>query len=205
MTSIAAAHWDLVFWQHRGQVRVAVQGPESKASPAPVPDEAMFFGIVFSLGTSLSRLPASRLVDGSAELPGATRRSFWLDGSAWRMPDYDNAEGFVRRLVRQDVLVRDPVVVAALRGAPADLSERTVQRRFLAATGLTRGAVRQISRARQAAVLIQEGLPVHQVVYRLGYFDQPHLARSLTRYIGRTATQLRAEDPPEPLSLLYKT
>jgi hypothetical protein len=41
--------------------------------------------------------------------------------------------------------------------------------------------------------------------YQLGYFDQPHLARSLTRYIGRTATQLRAEDPPEPLSLLYKT
>ena len=205
MTSIAAAHWDLVFWQHRGQVRVAVQGPESKASPAPVPDDATFFGIVFSLGTSLSWRPASRLVDGSAELPGATRRSFWLDGSAWRMPDYDNAEGFVRRLVRQDVLVRDPVVAAALRGASADVSERTVQRRFLAATGLTRGAVRQISRARQAAVLIQEGLPVHQVVYRLGYFDQPHLARSLTRYIGRTATQLRAEDPPEPLSLLYKT
>ena len=205
MTSIAAVHWDLVFWQHRGQVRVAVQGPESKASPAPVPEDATFFGIVFSLGTSLSQLPASRLVDGSAELPGATRRSFWLDGSAWRLPDYDNAEGFVRRLVRQDVLVRDPLVAAALRGAPADVSERTVQRRFLAATGLTRGAVRQIGRARQAAVLIAGGLPVHQVAYRLGYFDQPHLARSLTRYIGRTVTQLRAEDPPEPLSLLYKT
>jgi hypothetical protein len=205
MTSIAAAHWDLVFWQHRGQVRVAVQGPESKASPAPVPEDATFFGIIFSLGTSLAHLPVSRLVDDSAELPGATRRSFWLDGSAWRLPDYDNAEGFVRRLVRQDVLVRDPVVVAALRGAPADVSERTVQRRFLAATGLTRDAIRQIGRARQAAVLIQEGLPVHQVVYQLGYFDQPHLARSLTRFIGRTVTQLRAGDPPEPLSLLYKT
>ena len=205
MTSIAAAHWDLVFWQYRGQVRVAVQGPESKASPAPVPADATFFGIIFSLGTSLSHLPVSRLVDGSAELPGATRRSFWLDGSAWRLPDYDNAEGFVRRLARQDVLVRDPVVVAALRGAPADVSERTVQRRFVAATGLTRGAVRQIGRARQAAVLIQEGLPVDQVVYQLGYFDQPHLARSLTRYIGRTVTQLRAGNPSEPLSLLYKT
>src|SRR5689334_22066275 len=201
MTSIAAAHWDLVFWQYRGQVRVAVQGPESRASPAPVPDDATFFGIVFSLGTSLSHLPVSRLVDGSAELPGATRRSFWLDGSAWRLPDYDSAEGFVRRLVRQDVLVRDPVVVAALRGAPADVSERTGQRRFLAATGITRGAIRQIGRARQAAVLIQEGLPVDQIVHQLGYFDQPHLAR----YIGRTVTQLRAVDPSEPLSLLYKT
>ena len=191
MTSIATVHWDLVFWQHRGQVRVAVQGPEPKASPAPVPEDATFFGIVFSLGTSLSHLPVNRLVNGSAEIPDATRRSFWLNGSAWCLPDYDNAEGFVRRMVREGALVCDPVVTAALRGEHADVSERTVQRRFVAATGLTRDVIRQIGRARQAAVLIQEGLPAHDVVYRLGYFDQPHLARSLTRYVGRTATQLR--------------
>jgi hypothetical protein len=153
----------------------------------------------------LSHLPVSRLVDASAEIPDATRRSFWLNGSAWCLPGYDNAEGFVRRLVREGVLACDPVVTAALRGAPADVSERTVQRRFAAATGLTRGAIRQIGRARQAAVLIREGLPAHEVVYRLGYFDQPHLARSLARYIGRTVTQLRDRDASEPLSLLYKT
>lgn len=205
MTSVAAAHWDLVFWQHRGQVRVAVMGPESKASQAPVPEDATFFGIVFSLGTSLAHLPAGRLVDSGAELPDATRRSFWLNGSAWRLPDYDNAEDLVRRMAREGDLVSDPVVSAALGDPRPDLSERTLQRRFVAATGLTRGAIRQIGRARQAAVLIMEGLPAHDVVHRLGYFDQPHLARSLTRYIGRTATQLRDRDRPEPLSLLYKT
>jgi hypothetical protein len=205
MTSVAAAHWDLVFWQHRGRFRVAVMGPESKASPAPVPEDATFFGIVFSLGTSLAHLSVGRLVDSAAEIPGATRRSFWLNGSAWRMPDYDNAENFVRRMAREGVLVRDPVVTAALDGPRPDLSERTLQRRFAEATGLTRGAIRQIGRARQAAVLITEGLPAHDVVDRLGYFDQPHLARSLTRYVGRTATQLRDRDRPEPLSLLYKT
>jgi hypothetical protein len=205
MTSIAAAHWDLVFWQQRGRVSAAVQGPESKASPAPVPEDAMFFGIIFSLGTSLSHLPVNRLVDGFAEIPDVTRRSFWLNGSAWHLPDYDNAESFGRRMVREGVLICDPVVTAALHGVPAGVSERTVQRRFVAATGLTRSAIRQIGRARQAAVLIQEGLPAHDVVHRLGYFDQPHLARSLTRYIGRTATQLRDPDPSEPLSLLYKT
>src|SRR5580704_5008492 len=146
MTSIATVHWDLVFWQHRGQVRVAVQGPEPKASPAPVPEDATFFGIVFSLGTSLSHLPVNRLVNGSVEIPDATRRSFWLNGSAWRLPDYDNAEGFVRRMVREGALVWDPVVTAALRGKHADVSERTVQRRFVAATGLTRGVIRQIGR-----------------------------------------------------------
>ncbi|MET9338273.1 helix-turn-helix domain-containing protein [Nonomuraea sp. NPDC003804] len=205
MTSVATARWDLVFWDHRGQIHVAIQGPESRASTAPVPEEATFFGIIFSLGTSMPHLPVGGLVDGSVELPDATRRSFQLKGSAWRLPDYDNAEEFVGRMAREGVLDRDPIVAAVLRGGSPEVSERTVQRRFVAATGLTRGAVRQIDRARRAAVLIQEGVPAHDVIDRLGYFDQPHLARSLARYVGRTATQLRDRDAPEPLSLLYKT
>ncbi|WP_020578828.1 helix-turn-helix domain-containing protein [Actinopolymorpha alba] len=205
MMSIATSHWDLVIWEQRGQVSVAVQGPESTASPAPVPEGATFFGISFSLGTSMPHLPINRLVDDSVEIPDATRRSFWLKGSAWHLPDYDTAEVFVRRMVREGVLVCDPIVAEVLRGASPDVSERTLQRRFVAATGLTRGAIRQIDRARQAAALIQAGVPAHDVIHRLGYFDQPHLARSLTRYVGRTATQLSAQDPSVPLSLLYKT
>ncbi|MBC6456547.1 helix-turn-helix domain-containing protein [Actinomadura sp. HBU206391] len=205
MMSIASSHWDLVIWEQCGQVNVTVQGPETTASPAPVPEDATFFGISFSLGTSMPHLAINRLVDGFAEIPDATRRSFWLKGSAWHLPGYDNAEVFVRRMVREGVLVCDPIVAAVLGGAAPDVSERTVQRRFLAATGLTRGAIRQIDRARQAAALIQEGVPAHDVIHRLGYFDQPHLARSMTRYVGRTATQLSARDQSEPLSLLYKT
>ncbi|MGP4096867.1 helix-turn-helix domain-containing protein [Nonomuraea sp. KM90] len=205
MTSIAAAGWDLVFWEHRGQVSVAVHGPETKAATAPVPEDATFFGITFSLGTTMPHLPVSRLVNDTAEIPDATRRSFWLKGSSWDVPGYDDAEAFVRRMAREEVLVRDPIVAAVLGEAPPDVSERTVQRRFLAATGLTQGAIRQIDRARQAAVLIQEGVPVHDVIHRLGYFDQPHLARSLTRFVGRTATQLGDRAAPMPLSLLYKT
>ncbi|MGW4698925.1 helix-turn-helix domain-containing protein [Streptomyces sp. NPDC004285] len=204
MTSVANAHWELVFWEHDGRVQAAVLGPEPEAGPAPVPKDATFFGISFAVGTSMPHVPISRLVGGGAEIPDVTRRSVWLKGSAWHVPDYDNAEAFVRRLVREGVVDRDPIVPAVLDGAVPDVSARTLQRRFAAATGLTQGAVRQIHRARQAAVLIQEGVPAQDVVHRLGYFDQPHLARSLTRYIGRTATRLSAPDTAEPLSLLYK-
>ncbi|MEU8175126.1 helix-turn-helix domain-containing protein [Microbispora hainanensis] len=235
MTAVATARWDLVFWEHRGQVSASVHGPETRASQAPVPEDATFFGINFSLGTAMPHLPPGRLVDGSAEIPGTTHRSFWLKGSTWHLPGWDNAEAFVRRLVREGVVERDPLVAAVLSDAPPDVSERTVseramserivsertmserivsertmsertmQRRFLAATGLTRAAIRQIDRARRAAVLIQDGVPVHDVIHRLGYFDQPHLARSLRRYIGRTATQLGDRQPAQPLSLLYAT
>ncbi|MBO1331406.1 helix-turn-helix domain-containing protein [Streptomyces sp. VRA16 Mangrove soil] len=204
MTSIAASHWELVFWEHEGQVQAAVMGPEPRACPAAVPKDATFFGISFALGTSMPHIPISRLVGASAEIPDVTRRSVWLKGSAWHPPDYDNAEAFVRRMVREGIVDRDPIVPAVLDGAAPDVSERTLQRRFVATTGLTRGAIRQIQRAREAAVLIQEGTPAQDVVHRLGYFDQPHLARSLTRYIGRTATRLSCPDATEPLSLLYK-
>ncbi|TWF78895.1 helix-turn-helix protein [Pseudonocardia hierapolitana] len=205
MTAVATPRWSLVFWKQSGRTYGAVQGPGSKASHAPVPEDATFFGIDFAVGTTMPHLPVGRLVDGHADIPDATGTSVWLAGSAWHLPDYDNAETFVRRLVREGVVVRDPLVADVVRGAEPDASARTVQRRFVAATGLTRGAVRQIDRARQAAVLLRQGLPTAEVVNRLGYFDQPHLAHSLSRYIGRTATSLRDGGGGEPLSLLYKT
>jgi AraC-like DNA-binding protein len=71
------------------------------------------------------------------------------------------------------------------------VSDRTVQRRFRASTGLSRGAVRQIERVRAAAVLLISGESVSDVVDELGYYDEPHLARALRRYVGRTARELR--------------
>ena len=88
-------------------------------------------------------------------------------------------------------MVRDPLVTEVRRGHRPAVSGRTVERRFRAATGLTQGAVRQIERARKASTLLAAGVPVADVVSRLEYFDEPHLARALRRYVGRTARQLR--------------
>ena len=205
MTAVAFARWDLVFWDADGAMHVSVVGPETRAYAAPVPDATVSFGINFELGTVLADLPASRLVDDGVDLPDVTRRRFRLAGSTWNLPSYDNAEAFVAALVREDLLVRDRLVADLHRGAATDLSPRTVQRRFLAATGLTRGQARQIDRARNAAVLLQGGTATDDVIHEVGYYDQAHLGRSLRRYIGRTPTQLRRGTPELPLSLLYKT
>jgi hypothetical protein len=203
MTSIATGHWTLVVWEEAGQVRAAVQGPETHATSAPVPEDTSFLGIRFALGTTMPWLPMERLVDGYVELPDVSRRSLWLGGSSWSLPSYDNAEGLVRRLAREEVLGRDPMVSAVLGGGSVPLSTRTVRRRFLSATGLTGGTIRQIERARRAARLLQDGRSTNEVVHGLGYFDHPHLARSLRRFIGQTATQLRGPSPDQ-LSFLYK-
>ncbi|GAA4638475.1 helix-turn-helix domain-containing protein [Actinoallomurus vinaceus] len=206
MTSIATSNWELVFWEDQGRVHAAVRGPETTASSVDVPDGSESFGITFAHGTSMPHLPPARLVDSAWESPHATATRFVLGGDEWLMPGFESAEQLVVRLVREGVVVRDPLVDEVLAGGMPDVGTRSVQRRVAAATGLTQGGIRQIERARQAAILLGEGVPSLEVVDRLGYYDQPHLARSLTRFIGRTATELcRRGAAEQPLSLLYKT
>jgi hypothetical protein len=205
MTSVATSNWELVFWRHEGLTHAAVRGPETTASSVDVPDGSASFGITFAHGTSMPHLPPARLVDSALESPHATATAFVLRGDEWLIPDFDSAEQFVARLVRAGVIVRDPLVDELVAGGLPDVGTRSVQRRVAAATGLTQGTIRQIERARQATILLGEGVAPLEVVGRLGYFDQPHLARSLRRFIGRTATELRRPDPAaQPLSLLYK-
>jgi hypothetical protein len=203
MTSIATGHWTLVVWEEAGCVHAAVQGPETRATRAPVPKDASFLGVRFSLGTTLRGLPMERLVDGDVQLPDVTRRALWLAGSRWSMLVFDSADEFVRALVRADVLVHDPVVARVLDGQPTELSVRAVRRHFIDATGLTQKTILQIERARRAASMITDGLPIPKVIHDLGYFDHPHLAHSLRRFIGQTATELR-DGHHTQLSLLYK-
>jgi len=204
MTSIATSTWEIVFWEDGGAVHAGVRGPETTSSTVDVPDGSASFGITFAHGTSMPHLPPARLVDSELESPYTTGKSFLLRGDEWLIPDFESAEQFVGLLVREGVLVRDPLVDEVVAGGLTEVGTRSVQRRVVAATGLTQGGIRQIDRARQAAILLGEGLTPLEVVDRLGYYDQPHLARSLRRFIGRTATDLRKVPDEEPLSLLYK-
>lgn len=191
MTSVASETWGLVFCEQRGRVQVTVTGPETRTATAPVPEEAVFVGVQFALGTSLRMLPGTALVDSGIDLPDATRRSFRLDGRRWPVPTADDLEDLVDRLARRGLIERDPLVAEVLRGGRPTVTPRTVERRFRAATGLRQGAARQIARARRAALQLSAGRPPGEVADRLDYYDEPHLARALRRYIGRTARQLR--------------
>jgi len=188
--SVAASHWEMVVTRQWGTARLTVRGPETKATTSPIPQDAEFFGIKFSLGTFMPCLPPGQLVDGSLTLPRATKKSFWLDGSGWEFPGTDNADVFVDRLVRAGLLVHDPVVSAALRGDVEGLSTRSVERRVSRATGLARGAIGQIRRAERAAELLCRGVSPRDVAAHVGYADQPHLTRSLKRFVGRTPSQI---------------
>ncbi len=185
---------------------MTVRGPETCATLLPVTTVGTeFFGIRFKVGTLMPHLPASRLVDEDVNLPDASSRSFWLNGSAWGFPDYENADTFVDRLVRKGLLMRNPVIETALQGQLKDLSVRTARRHFLRTTGLRHSTIRQIERARYATILLREGMSILDVVHEAGYYDQPQLTRSLKYFIGQTPTQIMQKKGSEQLSLLYKT
>jgi quercetin dioxygenase-like cupin family protein len=105
----------------------------------------------------------------------------------------------------EGLLLHDPVVEAALQEQLKDLTQRAVQYRFLQATGITQSTARQIERARYATFLLQQGVSILDTIQQAGYYDQPHLTRSLGRFIGQTPAQLLHHSRPEQLSFLYKT
>ena len=203
--SMALNRVQLVVWEEDGRSYFTVRGPETQATLAHCPTHAEFVGIVLKCGAFMPHLPLCHLIDGAVTLPEATSKSFWLHGSAWQFPTYDNADTFIERLARDGALGFDPVVEAELQGRPSDLSLRSAQRRFLRATGLTHSAVRQIERARYATVLLRQGASIFDAVFQAGYFDQPHLTRSLRHFIGQTPAQIADKETAQQLSFLYKT
>ena len=204
--SVAASQWEMVVSKYQGQTTITVRGPETKVTPMHVTlVGSEFFGIIFKYGAFMPRFPVSSLVDGDLDLPDASSKSFWLNGSAWQFPTYENADTFVKRLAQEGLLVCDPVIEPVLRGEPQELSPRSIQRRFMQATGLTQGTIRKIERARQATILLQQGVSILDTVERVGYSDQAHLSRTLKHLIGKTPTQIINKSKPEQLSLLFKT
>jgi catechol 2,3-dioxygenase-like lactoylglutathione lyase family enzyme len=202
--SVAAPHWEMAVTRHRGQTFLTVRGPETRATTADCPADGEWLGIRFKLGTFWPQFPPATLRDRrDVTLPGASARSFWLNGSAWEYPDFENADVFVARLVRKGVIARDSSVDAVLRGERPVLSLRSAQRHFLRATGIRHAAFRTIERARIAANLLRDGVPVLDVIDRAGYFDQPHLTRSLRLLIGQTPAPIARGT--RQLSFLYKT
>jgi AraC-like DNA-binding protein len=200
--STAASRLELVVSRWEGQLYCTVRGPETVPSLAQCPPEGEWLGIQFKHGVFLPKLPTSDLVDGNVDLPQASARAFWLHGSAWEFPNFDNADTFIARLVKEELLVCDTVVTTALQNHATDLSPRTVERRFLRATGLTHSAISQIERAHHAVSLLQDGVSILDTVELAGYYDQPHLSRTLKRLIGLTPAQLLAQANPMPLSII---
>jgi AraC-like DNA-binding protein len=202
--SVAANNFEMAITRLGGKSFLTLRGPETTATTLDCPAEGEWVCIRFKVGTFMPRfLPGSLRDHSDVTLPSATARSFWLNGSALEYPDFENAETFVKRLVKFGILSRDPVVEDTLLRRPGELSLRSAQRHFLRSTGITYATFQQIERARYATNLLREGVSIFDVVVGAGYFDQAHLTRSLRHFIGETPAKIIQGQ--RQLSFLYKT
>jgi AraC-like DNA-binding protein len=184
-------NWHMVFVKRNGTLQPLMVGPWTESGTVQFVEDVELLWIKFKLGTFMPHLPVKNYLNTEAAMPDASSKSFWLKSSAWQIPTYENVETFVNRLVREDILTHDHVVNAALQDQlPQEtMASRTVRHRFLRATGLSQGHILQFERAQQAVALLEQGVSILDVVYQLGYYDQPHLTRSLKRFVGKTPAQ----------------
>jgi AraC-like DNA-binding protein len=192
----AESHWHLVLARYRGEARVLVVGPWTAAGALAYAEGAEILWIKFKLGTFMPHRPVRDFVNAEMPLPGAAFHAFWLKSSVWQFPDFDNADTFVDRLARAEVLARDPVVDTVRQHQQHELSSRAVRYRFLRATGLAQSQIEQMERAQQAEALLRQGASILDTVEAAGYSDQPHLTRSLKQWIGYTPGQLQRLSAP---------
>lgn len=123
-------------------------------------------------------------------------QTLYMPPPGWRR----HADADIRRL--QDRIETDcakPLSLAELAAA-IHVSVRTLQRRFLAATGLTPIQYQQALRLARAQALLESGrLPVADVAEAVGYSDRVAFGRLFKRMTGLTPAAWRQRHAIEPL------
>lgn len=183
-------NWHMVITKHHGCIHPIIVGPWASSGIVSWERDAEILWIKFKLGIFMPHLPTKNLVNSEIILPEASSKAFWLNGTSWQFPDFENVDTFINRLIHDEVLMCDPVVNAVIKDQVREISPRTVRHRFLHSTGLTQSHIRQFDRARYAQSLLEQGRSILDTVYEASYYDQPHLTRSLKQFIGYTPAQI---------------
>jgi hypothetical protein len=144
----AESNCHLIISKAQGKVQSIFTGPLPSAGIVTYAGGSELLWIRFALGTFMPHMPTRKFLDRETVLPEASSRSFWLKGSAWEFPNFENVETFIDKLIKEELLVRDPVVSAALDDHQPDIPARTLRHRFLQSTGLTQSYLRQQKRAK---------------------------------------------------------
>ncbi|TCK22914.1 helix-turn-helix domain-containing protein [Pseudonocardia endophytica] len=197
LTSVAKSSSMIAFARSRDGTTVHLRGPETAATRLTCEEGWEFFGVEFRVGAYVPLFPPCGLLDlNDALLPTPSGNRILLGDHDWEMPDEQNVDVFVGRLVRAGLLFFDPLVDEIRHGErPPALSERSAQIRFRRAVGVSRRKLVSIEQARQAARLLATGQPIADVVVAAGYYDQPQLTRAVRWATGHTPAELRSGVP----------
>ena len=134
--SMAEGNIEMVFTRLPGITAATLRGPVTRATAVECPPEGQWLAIRFRLGTYFPRIASTSLLDHQdLNLPVLPGGRFWFSDLTWEVPSYDNAEDFVERLATAGTIVRNAVIEDAVVGDVSRMSQRSVQRHVVRATG----------------------------------------------------------------------
>ncbi len=146
--------------------------------------------ISFRPSVFMPLMPGEVMLNEGVVLETFGRRDFWIGTEVREIPTFENADVFVERLLRDEIIESNEVVASVVEGHPKAMSERTMQRHFLKTTGLTYKHYTLIQRAQQAMSLLRMGQKAADVAFALGYSDQAHMINSVRQIMGQTPGEI---------------
>jgi len=185
--------WDFIVTWLQGVPSVyLLNSPSLQASHIPYSPDQESLVITFETG---SYIDTGSLLDkkGMHELRLASDNQFWFGSQLLQIPTFENADVFTDTLLRRGLLKNDVVVEAAAQGKSRAQTDRTLQRHFKHVTGMTPKRYQQIMRALRAAEMLRSGIPAIAVAFELGYSDQFHLSKSVKHVLGKTPSEIIAD------------
>jgi AraC-like DNA-binding protein len=187
--------WDLLIITHLGSSKVLLTGTTTRPVTSINDEGDELLCISFKPGIYNPYLPPRELRDRGLMLAQRNRRSFELGSQTFEIPNFENADDFVARISKAGLLAKDDLVEAALSGDPKAASIRSLQRHFIASTGLTFNFYQQLERAQRAAELLRRGRSAVDVALDTGFTDQSHMTNSLRALLGKTPSQIARASP----------
>jgi AraC-like DNA-binding protein len=189
----ARGSWDFIFVKNHNGLATMMIGPSKMATVSEYSeDEAEYFGIKLTPGFFPTHLNANVMLHAVQQLE--TRKSgVKIRDARIEIPTFDTAELFVDKLLQQTIFDTDLLVQSQLhQSEDSNISQRTIQRRFARSTGISKSHFQRIDQATLAQTLLLAGSSIADVAYQAGYYDQPHLIRSLKALKGFTPSQIQA-------------
>jgi len=188
----ATEHWDIWFGREPdGEISAGLSGPSLGHRWVASVIGQHGWGVQLRSHMVVPGVSKRFLLGGEMRLP-VVDGHVELSGHRLTVPEFDELDGFVDGLVARGLLRSDDDVRRALSGDESGYSERQWQRRARETTGMTRKQIAQITRARRAFELLQQGLTPAECAAECGYSDQAHLTRSLRAFHGMTPARILA-------------
>ena len=189
LTVTSKSTWDIIVIESTSHVCVQLWAPHKQPQDIRVGSEGevnRFTGLRFTTGVYVTEA-IQRTMQGCNMVDLISEDGwFRLGKEKLAIPSYDTAELFTDIARDKGLLLLDKMIEKVLATPTMVLPVRTVQRRFLRRTDMSKTQVNQLYRAQYVASLLHQGHTLAEAAAMAGYTDQAHMTRIFKVLFGIT-------------------